>query len=221
MKLDLKGEFIPICLAQLDPGEEIYCEGGLLVFSDPSIQFQIRWMTQGGIRGVVRRSLVGGVPFHQHVYRGPGYAAFSRFRPGELRTLDLRPGEIIDVAEHSLLLATNSVRYDTAYVPGTGRIGRMIGFWLDRLTGPGSLVYQGHGNILMFTLAPGEVIDIDHGALLWKDASVRVQAFNQPLGGGVLGHAMSFEALRVQGPGRLALQTLDPTHSYASPEGKS
>lgn len=214
MKIDVKGEFVPIALTQLDPGEEIYCEGGLMVYSDPSIRFQYRWMTQGGLGKAIRRSLLGGLPFHMHVYNGPGYVAFSRLSPGEMRVLELAPGQVVDIAEHSLLLATRSVVYDTYYVQGTGRIGRMMGFWMDRLTGPGTVVYQGHGNILNFKLAQGEAMDIDHGALLMKDATVNVQAFNQPLGSGLMGHALSFEALRVTGPGNLYLQTLDPTKSH-------
>lgn len=215
MQIDVKGDLVPSALVQLDPNEEIFCEGGLMVYSDPSIRMSIRPFTQGGFGSVIRRTMVGGIPFFMHVYHGPGYAAFSRYSPGELRKVDLAPGQTVDIAEHSLLLATNNIQYSTYYVAGTGRIGRMIGFWMDRLTGPGTLVYHGHGNILGFDLKEGETMDIDHGGLLYKDAGVQVQAFNQALGGGLTGHALSFEALKVQGPGRLELQTVDPTHPGA------
>lgn len=217
MDVAIKGELIPVALVQLGAGEEVYCESGLLVYSDPSIQFQLRFLTQGGISGAITRTLFGGVPFHMHTYTGPGYAAFSRSRPGEVRQIDLAAGQTIDVSEHSLLLASNTVQYGTYYVRGTGRIGRMIGFWMDRLTGPGKIVYQGHGNILSFNLKEKETMDVDHGALLLKDPSVTVEAYNQPLGGGLVGHALSFEALHVTGPGQLLLQTLDPTR--AGPSG--
>lgn len=211
MQVEVKGEFIPIALATLAQGEQIYCEGGLMVYSDPSIGFGYKWLTQGGVVGTLKRTLVGGLPFQLHEYTGPGYVAFSRFRPGETRVMTLEPGKAVDVAEHSLLLATNTIQYDTFYVQGTGRIGRMIGFWMDRLTGPGTFAFQGHGNLLKFTLAAGEAMDVDHGALVLKDASVTVKAYNQPLGGGLVGHALSFEALRVEGPGDVFLQTLDPS----------
>ncbi len=220
MQINVQGELIPVTLVQLNPGEEIFCEGGLMVYSDPSIQTSIRPLTQGGLGRTIRRSLVGGIPFWMHVFHGPGYVAFSRFGPGEVRTLQLAPGQTVDIAEHSLILATNSVQYDTFYVAGTGRIGRMVGFWMDRLTGPGTIVYHGHGNILGFDLKPGEAMQIDHGGLLRKDATIQLQAFNQPLGQGLLGHAMSFEALNVVGPGRLELQTVDPTHAAADSGGK-
>ena len=41
--------------------------------------------------------------------------------------------------------------------------------------------------------------------------AVQLQSFNQPLGGGLTGHAMSFECLKAMGPGKLIIQTLDPT----------
>ena len=215
MQVQIQGDFIPAALVQLAAGEEVFCEAGLLVYCDPTIRFGMRAFTQGGFGQVVRRTMLGGFPFFLHVYQGPGYAAFSRFSPGEVRTLELAPGQTVDIAEHSLLVGTHSVQYSTFYVPGTGRIGRMIGFWMDRLTGPGTIAYHGHGNILGFDLKQGESMDIDHGAILRKDASVNVRAFNQPLGGGLTGHALSFEALHVEGPGRIELQTVDPSSRHA------
>jgi len=212
VKITVQGGYVPNALTELGPGEQVYCEAGVLVYCDPTVQFHQRPFTQGGMGKTLKRTLIGGIPYYLHTYLGPGYAAFSRAGPGEVRVVELAPGQAVDVAEHSLLLAGSSVQYDAFYIPGTGRIGRMVGFWMDRLTGPGSIAFHGHGNVLSFTLAPGEVIDIDHGALLFKDASVQVQAFNQALGGGLTGSALSYYALRCQGPGRLFLQTLDPTH---------
>ena len=196
----------------------IFCEGGLLVYCVPTIRLCFRPFTQGGVGLVLRRTMFVGLPFFLHVYQGPGYAAFSRFQPGEVRTLELAAGQTVDIAEHSLLLATGGVQYSTFYVQGTGRIGRLIGFWMDRLTGPGTIAYHGHGNILGFDLKQGEAMDIDHGGLLRKDASVNVRAYNQPLGGGLTGHALSFEALHVEGPGRLELQTVDPSRAGGAGE---
>lgn len=221
MQLQVQGEFVPVTLVQLAAGEEVFCEAGLMVYSDPTIRFGTRALTQGGLGQVIRRTMLGGLPFFLHVYQGPGYVAFSRFSPGAVRTLELAPGQTVDIAEHSLLVGTQTVQYSTYYVPGTGRIGRLVGFWMDRLTGPGTVVYHGHGDILGFDLKPGEAMDVDHGALLRKDASVNLRAFNQPLGGGLTGHALSFEALHVEGPGRVELQTVDPSHrarAGAAPE---
>jgi uncharacterized protein (AIM24 family) len=212
MKITVQGGYVPNALAELGPGEEAYCESGVMVYSDPTVTFHQRPFTQGGIGKTLKRTLIGGIPFYLHTYIGPGFAAFSRFGPGEIRVIELAAGEVVDVAEHSLLLASASVGYDAVYVPGTGRVGRMVGFWMDRLTGPGTIVVHGHGNILSFTLAPGETFDVDHGGVLLKDDKISMQSFSQSLGGGLLGAAMSYYALRITGPGRLLLQTMDPSH---------
>ncbi|MCI4330688.1 MAG: AIM24 family protein [Thermoplasmata archaeon] len=211
MKFTVQGGYIPNALTELGPDEQVYCEAGVMVYCDPTIRFHQRAMIQGGIGRSLKRSLIGGVPFYMHTYLGPGYAAFSRSEPGEVRVIELAAGQILDVAEHSLLLASSTIQYDTVYVKGTGRIGRMIGFWMDRLAGPGTVAVHGHGNILSFNLPAGEVFDVDHGAVLMKDDSVTMQAFNQSLGGGLMGSAMSYEAMRISGPGHLWLQTLDPS----------
>lgn len=212
MKLEVQGGFVPNVLCRLDPGEQVFCEAGLLVYCDPTITLRVRPFTQGGAAATLKRTLIGGLPFYLQTFHGPGYAAFSRGGPGEVRILELAPGDVVDVAEHSLLLASASVKYDTFYVKGTGRVRRRIGFWMDRLTGPGTIAFHGHGNIQSFDLPADEVFDVDHGAVLLKQDSVQMQAFNQSVGDGLLGSAMSYEALRIRGPGKLLLQTLDPTH---------
>ena len=211
MKLTTQGGYVPNVLAELGAGEQVFCEAGVMVYCDPTINFRIHPMWQGGFAKTMKRTLVGGVPFYMQTYIGPGYAAFSRFGPGEVRIVELAQGQAIDVAEHSLLLASQSVQYDTFYVPGRGGLGRLAGFWMDRLTGPGTVALHGHGNILSFTLGQDETFDIDHGAILLKDPSVRMEAFFQHVGGGLTGGAMAYEALRTKGPGRLFLQTLDPS----------
>lgn len=217
MKLTVQGGFVPSVLTELGPGEEVFCEAGVMVYCDPSIDFRMRPFVQGGIAKTLKRNLVGGIPFYMHTFTGPGYAAFSRAGPGEVRILELAQGESIDVAEHSLLLASKSVQYDTFYVPGRGGLGRLAGFWMDRVTGPGTVAIHGHGNILSFTLAPNETFDIDHGGILMKDPTVQMEAFLQHLGGGLTGGALAYSALRTRGPGRLLLQTLDPPHDTTTP----
>jgi uncharacterized protein (AIM24 family) len=66
-------------------------------------------------------------------------------------------------------------------------------------------------------LAPGEVIDVEPGAWLWKDSSVQmdtVTALQSGGGGGILVPigamvgGISFVLNRFTGPGRLGLQSM-------------
>ena len=62
--------------------------------------------------------------------------------------------------------------------------------WLDRFVttdAPGLLVLHGYGNVFVRTLAPGESIQLEPGAMLFKDASVTLQTEKIKLSSGLLG----------------------------------
>ena len=105
MKVTVQGGHVPNALCELGAGEQIYCESGVMVYSDPSVGFHMRPMTQGGLAKTLKRTLIGGIPYYMHTYLVPGYAACSRSAPGEIRTIELGAGETIDVAEHFARLA--------------------------------------------------------------------------------------------------------------------
>ncbi len=172
---------------------------------------ELETVAGGGLLKTLERTSFGGLPYFLTDFTGPGSAGFSRDGVGETRIIELAAGEEIDAAEGSLLCADSRIAYDMVYVKGTHRSGRMVGFWMERLTGPRTIVFQGHGNFTTFQLKPGETLNVDHRALRFQDASVTVRAHNQPMGSGLMGHAMSFGALHVEGPGRIWLQTVDPS----------
>ena len=60
------------------------------------------------------------------------------------------------------------------------------------------------------TLAPREVIHVDLGGLLWKDGGVTAKTVNLPFGGGLLGKLEAYEVLELTGPGKVAVQSIDP-----------
>jgi uncharacterized protein (AIM24 family) len=79
-----------------------------------------------------------------------------------------------------------------------------------RTSGPGKVAVHGYGNIISMTLAPRELIHIDIGGMLWKDAGVVAKTVNLPFGGGLLGKLEGFEVLELIGPGQVAIQSIDP-----------
>jgi uncharacterized protein (AIM24 family) len=210
----LKG-MVPACLATLAQGESVYCEHGIMLYKDPSVGVGRKTIQSGGVFSTMKRSTVGGVPFFLAEFTGPGSVAFSRDGVGEIRDIELAPGEVLDVAEGSLLCAENRIPYDMLYVKGTNRVGRMMGFWMDRLTGPGKIALHGYGNIISMTLAEREMITCDYGSLLFKSASVQAQSKNLPFGSGLLGKLEAYEVLELIGPGKVALQSIDPKKPHS------
>lgn len=64
-----------------------------------------------------------------------------------------------------------------------------------------------YGNVFTKTLAPGEAIDIEPGAFLWKDASMTMDTNVTNLSTGLFG-GTSFTLNRFSGPGRLGIQSM-------------
>ncbi len=210
MELETLKGVVPAVLATLGPQESIYCEHGIMLYKDPPVTVGRKTIQSGGVLSAAKRTAVGGIPFFLAEYTGPGSVAFSRDGLGEIRDLELAANEVLDVAEGSLLCAENRVPYEMFYVAGTNRVGRMLGFWMDRLTGPGKLALHGYGNVISMSLAPREVITCDMGALLYKSSTVEAKTVNLPFGGGLFGKLEAFEVLDLVGPGKVALQSVDP-----------
>jgi uncharacterized protein (AIM24 family) len=214
VELETVAGLVPALLATLGPGESVYCENGIMLYKDTPVTVGRKTVSGGGLLKTMERTTFGGIPFFLTEFTGPGSVAFSRDGVGEIRIMDLAPGEEIDVAEGSLLCADARIAYDMVYVKGTHRPGRMVGFWMDRLRGPGKVALHAHGNVISMGLDAGEKITADFGALLYKTGSVNASAFNQPFGGGLLGKLESFEVLELVGPGKIALQSIDPKEPH-------
>ncbi len=209
MDLEVVPGLVPSLLATLAPQESVFCEHGIMLYKEPQVGVGRKNASGGGFLKTMERTTVGGFPFFLTEFIGPGHVSFSRDGVGEIRVLDLAPNEELDVAEGSLVCADTHVRYDMSYIKGTNRPGRMVGLWMDRLTGPGKVAVHGYGNIISMTLASREVILSDFGSLFWKSSSVEARTVNIPFGGGLMGHLESYEALELIGPGKVALQSID------------
>src|SRR2546421_305974 len=103
------------------------------------------------------------------------------------------------------------------------------GLFIDQFTargGEGMVLLHGYGNVFEKMLAPGETLDVEPGAWLWKDPSVQMTvttvAGSQRGGGifGAIGGLMAGASIilnRFTGPGRLGIQSM--TYHPPQPEG--
>jgi uncharacterized protein (AIM24 family) len=120
------------------------------------------------------------------------------------------------------LLATHAVNYDFYWQQGLANVFfSRSGLFIDRFSAQtqeeGLLLLHGYGNVFEKQLAPGEQLDVEPGAWLWKDASVQMDTVTvlQSGGGGGLMAALgalvggaSLMMNRFTGPGRLGLQSM-------------
>ena len=109
---------------------------------------------------------------------GPGQHRVLARGPGQIVALRLRAGQAVDVREHQFLLATSNVDYSFFWQAGIANVlFSRTGLFVDHFTvtgGEGVLLLHGYGNVFEKTLQPGEMLDVEPGAWLWKDANVRM-----------------------------------------------
>jgi uncharacterized protein (AIM24 family) len=204
----VEGEIVPVVEIALGQGDGVYFEHHAMLWKEDRVPMQVMRL-QGP-----KRSLFG-IPHLVTLAGGPGRIAFSRDATGEIVVLPLHPGMELDVREHAFLLASARVQYTYTRIKGLANIlhgGN--GMWMDRFVtvdAPGLLVLHGYGNVFERMLRPGEVIQIEPGAMLFKDASVTMESEKIKLSAGFFGNAMY--VARMTGPGRVGIQSMYHHHA--------
>lgn len=213
----IEGELVPVVDVELGGRENIYFEHHVLLWKEPRVNIGLK-----PLKGAVKRMFAGLQIFVTQA-AGPGNISFSRDAPGQIVALQVRPGEEIHVREHQFLLATDGVAYDFFRVKGVANIlFGGTGFFIDRFVGQGGaglLLVHGYGNVFTKVLGPGESIDVEPGAFLWKDASVQLNTNVTNLSTGLFG-GTSFTLNRFTGPGRLGMQSMTYHEPINANEGQ-
>jgi uncharacterized protein (AIM24 family) len=227
MSVKVEGELVPVVDIELGRQQTIYFEHHILLWKQPNVTLGFMSVRNAGKR------FFAGLQIFISTAQGPGNVAFSRDAPGQIVALRLAPGQAIDVREHQFLFATSNVDYNFYWQQGLANVlFSRTGLFIDRFTatqGEGLLLLHGYGNVFEKTLGPGDVLDVEPGAWLWKDANVRMDTVSvlqsQGAGGllGALGAMVGGAALmlnRFYGPGRIGLQsmTYHPPASEGQPQ---
>lgn len=158
----------------------VYFEHHIILYKSPAVTVKF-----SSIGGAFRRFFAG-LPIFQTEAHGPGQIAFSRDSVGQIVALHLRPGESIEVREHQFVCATLNCQYQVTRFQGISNIlfsrtGLLIDVFTADYNGPregGLVILHGYGNVMEKTLNPGEALDVEPGAWLWKDPSVTMQTIN-------------------------------------------
>lgn len=223
MTIKVEGELVPVVDVELGTQQTVYFEHHILLWKQPSVTLGFMGLQNAGKR------FFSGLQIFISTAAGPGNIAFSREAPGQVVALRLAAGQSVDVREHQFLLATSNVAYDFYWQTGIANVFfSRTGLFIDRFTAkaPGVVLLHGYGNVFEKTLQPGEMLDVEPGAWLWKDTNVRMDTVSvlssQGAGGflGALGAFVGGAALqlnRFYGPGRVGLQSM--TYHEPATEG--
>ncbi len=214
MKADTVGTITPAVLVQLRPGEKILAEHEIMLHMDGPVKIARKTMKQ---LGVSRAHLMGmqsrgdnEESYFFAEFEGPGNVTFSRDRAGEVRVLDLAPNQVVRLRSGHLICFDETVRYYpmvlAQWVIQRGNERENHYLFVDRLTGPGTIVFQSVGNVLSFTLNPNEAIRTSTEGLLLASPTNGVQV-NWMQAGGAFGGGFAQPVLDVRGPGAIMVHS--------------
>ena len=214
MQYELKGGSFPVVVCQLADGERMITEKGSMVWMSPNMEME----TSGGGLGKMFSKAFSGESMFQNIYtaRGAGMIAFGSSFPGCILPLDIQPGKEYILQKQAFLAAEAGVELSIHFNKklGAGFFGGE-GFIMQRISGRGTAFAEVDGELVEYTLAPGQSMIIDTGNVLGFESSVSIDIQQvKGLKNKLLGGEGFFNTV-LTGPGRIWLQTM-PVSGMAS-----
>ncbi len=210
------GTTLQAVIIQVEPGQTLYSETGGMAWMSGNVIMNTNTGGGGGglggmLGGMVKRAVSGESLFivDYTVTGGRGLVAFAAEFPGKIVPLNLTPGQSMICQRDSFMCAEKSVQLDVHFRRklGAGLFGGE-GFVLQRITGPGTAFVELDGEVVEYTLEPGQVLKVDTGHVAMFEPTVQfdvemVRGFRNVLFGGE-----GLFLATLQGPGRVWLQTM-------------
>lgn len=208
MQYELKGGAFPVVVCRLNSGESMITEKGSMVWMTPNMEMTT---TGGGGIGKMFSKALTGESMFQNIYtaRGEGMITFGSSFPGQILPLEVTPGKSF-ILQKSAFLASEAGVQLSMHVNqklGAGFFGGE-GFIMQKLTGNGIAFAEVDGELVEYTLAPGEQMVVDTGYVMGLELSVSMDIQQvKGLKNMVLGGEGLFNTV-LTGPGKIWLQTM-------------
>ncbi|HIY53174.1 MAG TPA: TIGR00266 family protein [Candidatus Agathobaculum merdavium] len=214
MQYELKGGVFPVVVCQLADGEKMITEKGSMVWMTPNMEME----TSGGGLGKMFSKAFSGESMFQNTYtaRGAGMITFGSSFPGRILALDVAPDREYILQKTAFLASEAGVQLSVHFNKkfGAGLFGGE-GFIMQRLSGSGTAFVEVDGELVEYTLAPGQQMVVDTGNVLGFEPSVSIDIQQvKGIKNKLLGGEGFFNTV-LTGPGKIWLQTM-PISGVAS-----
>jgi len=209
MKHKVIGSVMQHLVLELEPNEIINAESGRMLFMSDNVKMETK--AKGGFMGGLKRKVAGESFFLVEFspVKSPGIVGFAAESPGKIIPVELGPGESMLCQRDAYLAAEKKVQLEPALVKklGAGLFGGE-GFFLQRLTGPGTFFANIGGEIIDYDLEKGQRLLVDTSCVAMFQPSVtydikRIKGVKNILFGGE-----SLFLVELTGPGKVWLQSM-------------
>ena len=204
------GTIMQALMLQLNRGQQLYSETGSLSWMSDGVRMDTN-LGGGGLFGALSRVVTGESLFVVNYTADTDrqLVTFSSEFPGKIIPIHLAQGQAIIAQKDTLLVAEKSVNMSIAFQRrlGAGLFGGE-GFILQRFDGPGTFFAALDGEIVEYTLNPGQRLLVDTGHLAMFEPSV---TYDIQMIKGIKNLLFGGEGLflvSLTGPGRVWLQTM-------------
>ena len=151
MKYEIKGTPFPAVICYLDAGEQMITEGGGMSWMSPNMKMETT--TNGGLGKAIGR-LFSNDKMFQNRYTsvgGNGIIAFSSCCPGDIKAIEVHPGEEIICQKSAFLASTSGVNMSVYFKKSvTGGLFGGEGFIMQKFDGEGLLFIEVDGSVIEY-----------------------------------------------------------------------
>ena len=153
---------------------------------------------------------------HYTARGGAGMIAFTSSFPGEIKVLEIGPGQEFIVQKSAFLASEAGVNLSIHFQKrlGAGFFGGE-GFIMQRLSGYGKVFLEIDGDLMEYNLKPGQKIVVDTGNVAGFEPSVQMDIQTVPGAKNMLFGGEGIFNTVLTGPGRVWLQTM-PIYNVAN-----
>ena len=215
MRYEIKGGSFPVVICYLENGETMITERGSMCWMSPNMQME----TKGGGLGKMFSKAFSGESMFQNHYTargGNGMIAFNSSFPGEIKAVEIAPGQEMIVQKSAFLAAEAGVELSIFFQKklGAGLFGGE-GFIMQRLSGNGTAFVEIDGDLMEYHLKPGQKIVVDTGNVAGFEPSVQMDIQTVSGTKNILFGGEGLFNTVLTGPGRVWLQTM-PIYNVAN-----
>ena len=210
MQAEIKGTTMPVLEVTVQPGEQIVSTHGELSWMTANIRMS-QTMGGGGFMRGLKRALGGGGIFltRFEAVGGAGMIAFAAKVPGHIVPIDILPGQAFLVHRHGWLCGTAGIVPSIGLQQSfRGGLWGGDGFLLQRLEGEGRAWIELSGELVHYTLRPGQTLLVHPGHVGMFEASIQFTITRVPGIANKLFGEDGFYLVALTGPGQIWLQSM-------------